>query len=57
MCITEYNEAETMQLFKEHAHREGRAESIRGTIQILRGPGLAEVQIKDAIIQHFDLQT
>ena len=28
MCLTEYNEAETMQLFKEEGREEGRKEAI-----------------------------
>lgn len=63
MCITEYNEAETMQLFREQERREGhreglregRQEGIRGTIQILRGLGLSDPQIKSAIMQQYDL--
>ena len=59
MCITEYNEAETMQLFKEEerreGRREGRIEGIRGTIQILRGLGLDDAQIRSAIIQQYEL--
>ena len=71
MCITEYNEAETMQLFREQERREGRREGrieghregriegrqegIRGTIQILRGLGLADAEIKSAIMQQYDL--
>ncbi len=29
MCITEYNEAETMQMFKEEGREEGREEGIK----------------------------
>lgn len=59
MCITEYNEAETMQLFKEQGRiegrREGRIEGIRGTVQILRGLGLDDAQIKSSIIEQYGL--
>ena len=34
MCLTEYNEAETMQLFKEEGREEGREEGIAlGTVK------------------------
>ena len=29
MCLTEYNEAETMQMFKEEGREEGRKEGIK----------------------------
>lgn len=59
MCITEYNEAETMQLFKEQERREGRiegrGEGIRGTVEILRDLGVEDTKIRSAIKQQYDL--
>ena len=33
MCITEYNEAETMQMFKEEDRQEGQTFAIRNMLQ------------------------
>ena len=32
-CLTEYNEAETMQMFKDEAYRKGREEGIEAGIE------------------------
>lgn len=50
MCITEYNEAETMQMLKEEAHEEGRIEgliegSIKMIIELGREDGLDDAAI------------
>ena len=38
MCLTEYNEAETMQMFKEEGREEGRVEGVKdGLLYALRG--------------------
>ena len=46
MLLTEYNEAETMELFKEEGRAEGRAEGILKTLAGLIRKGL--LSIKDA---------
>lgn len=51
MCITEYNESETMQMFKE----EGRKEGIQGTVDILRDLGNDDDTIRKLIMEKFQL--
>ena len=41
MCLTEYNEAETMQLLKEEGREEGRAEMIKDMLK--RGKTVEEI--------------
>ena len=42
MCLTEYNEAETMQMFKEEGREEGRAEGRVEGLEEGHTKGLAE---------------
>ena len=40
MCITEYNEAETMEMFKEEGRKEGRKEGQKDLLQQIVESGL-----------------
>lgn len=46
MCLTEYNEAETMQMFKEEGREEGRAEERKNTERERLRAEKAEAEIK-----------
>lgn len=56
MCLTEYNEAETMELFKKEAREEGKAEGIKeGEINILKGLVREGVLTKEQAAQRLDM--
>ena len=50
MCITEYNEAETMQMFKEEGREEGREEGIKGIIAVCKSFGGSSLDAVEKIV-------
>ena len=53
MCITEYDEEETMNLFKEEGREEGREEGIRGIIALCRKMNGSEIDVVESVVSTY----
>ncbi len=55
MCITEYNEAETMQMFKEEGREEGRDSGVKSTVWACKKANLSESDAVESVMYGMDI--
>ena len=50
MCLTEYNEEETMEMFKEEGRKEGREEGVQAVIKTCKSLGASSLDAVEKIV-------